>query len=244
MSPSAAVRSGYHHGDLRNALIEAAAELAQSGGPRAVTIRAAARVVGVTPTAAYRHFAGHEELLAAAKDEAMARLTAAMDEELRLRTGIEDRVERALGNLAALGRGYLNFALAQPGLFHTAFSRAGTVLPPRDAQRADGPFGKLVDALDELVACGYLPDERRPLAEFTAWSMTHGMAMLFVDGPMREAGEDIRDEALLRSMLLFAEGLGGGALSEQRRAVVARAARGPAHDARSADVPLGGGDAS
>jgi AcrR family transcriptional regulator len=65
---SSAGKRGYHHGDLRNALVAAAAELAAKGGPQSVTIRAAAREVGVTPTAAYRHFAGHEDLLNAAKE--------------------------------------------------------------------------------------------------------------------------------------------------------------------------------
>src|SRR5690242_15991484 len=74
VTTSGTARATYHHGDLRNALIGAAADLAERGGPDAVTIRAAAREVGVTPTAAYRHFAGQADLVDAAKAEALQRM--------------------------------------------------------------------------------------------------------------------------------------------------------------------------
>ncbi|MFF5987404.1 TetR/AcrR family transcriptional regulator [Prauserella flavalba] len=225
MSSSAPVRAAYHHGDLRNALIEAAARLAAEGGPGAVTIRAAARAVGVTPTAAYRHFAGHEQLLDAAKDEAMVRMNDSMLTELAQRTPSPDRIAAALGNLAAIARGYLNFALAQPGLFRTAFCAVGHVLPPPDQQAEYSPFRTLVAALDDLVAAGYLPPERRPMAEFGAWSMAHGLAMLLLDGPLRELDAQAREEIVVRSLVIFAEGLGGGGLSGELRAVVVAAAR-------------------
>jgi AcrR family transcriptional regulator len=61
-------RAGYHHGDLPNALADAATNLARSGGPEAVVLREAARQVGVSAAAAYRHYVGHGELLAAVKD--------------------------------------------------------------------------------------------------------------------------------------------------------------------------------
>src|SRR5688500_8744345 len=82
VTTSSAARNSYHHGDLRNALARAAADLAASGGPDAVTIRGAAREVGVTPTAAYRHFANQADLLLAAKDLAMAGMTAAIADYL------------------------------------------------------------------------------------------------------------------------------------------------------------------
>ncbi|PXY22444.1 TetR/AcrR family transcriptional regulator [Prauserella muralis] len=226
MSSSVSVRAGYHHGDLRNALIEAAAELARTGGPQAVTIRAAARAVGVTPTAAYRHFSGHEQLLDATRDEAMLRMSQAMNTELACRPEDTDRVTRALRDLAAIGRGYLNFALAQPGLFRTAFCLDAKPLPPVDEQVNDGPFQKLLTVLDELVDCGYLPAERRPMAEFAAWSLVHGMATLLIDGALSDAGEDVRKEVVVRSMTIFAEGLGGATLTPELRAAVADAARG------------------
>ncbi|HEV7626499.1 MAG TPA: helix-turn-helix domain-containing protein, partial [Streptomyces sp.] len=72
-------KSAYHHGDLRNALIEAATDLARDGGPEAIVLRAVARRVGVSPTAAYRHFAGQAELLHAVKELGQQRLTESME---------------------------------------------------------------------------------------------------------------------------------------------------------------------
>lgn len=213
-------RRGYHHGDLRNALIEAAAQLALDGGPESVTIRAAARAVGVTPTAAYRHFAGHEDLLHAAKTQAMDGLTQAMNEQIRGLPDIADRTVRALSNFAAVGRGYLDFAFGHPGLFRTAFSRGGPVLPPLDQQPTDSPFVKLVEAMDELVNVGYLPADRRPMAEITAWSLVHGLAMLVTDGPLREIDESSRREALLRSMEILAAGLTNGPMPDELHTVI------------------------
>lgn len=222
MSSSEPSRSQYHHGDLRNALIEAAASLAREGGPSAVTIRAAARAVGVTPTAAYRHFAGHEELLDAAKDEAMVRLGNAMNTELRARGEVTEPAARAMGNLAAIGRGYVDFAVTQTGLFRTAFCDGGKVMPPLEEHPDYSPFRKLVHALDDLVACGYLAPERRPLAEYAAWSLAHGIASLFVDGPMRESDAATKEEILTRSLVIFGRGLGSGISADEMEAIVAR----------------------
>lgn len=165
-------KRAYHHGDLRNALIGAAATLAEAGGPAAVTVRAAAREVGVTPTAAYRHFAGHEELLLAAQQQAQRSLFAAMSEGL---TADASPIER----LRAAGSGYITFALAEPGLFRTAFCEPAS----RGALAGDEPaFALLSSLLDELVTTGYTDPADRPNAEAAAWSAVHGLAALLLDG--------------------------------------------------------------
>lgn len=210
----------YHHGDLRNALISAAAELAAEGGPGSVTIRAAARQVGVTPTAAYRHFAGQEQLLSAARDSALDELTAAMRKELAGRAQSDDPVRYALGSLAALGRGYIAFARAEPGLFRTVFWWDGPPVSERDGQRPDDPFGLLLESLDELVAVGYLTVERRPLAEVAAWSMVHGLAML-LDGPLRDVPPEVRTEAIVKAILVLGHGLSGTGLTPEQETLLA-----------------------
>jgi AcrR family transcriptional regulator len=211
MAPSAPGKRGYHHGDLRNALVTAAAELAAKGGPGSVTIRAAAREVGVTPTAAYRHFAGHEELLAAAKEYAMAELTEAMNTEVATLPATSDPVHRVLTRLAAIGRGYIVFARSQPGLFRTVFSPEGMVLPPPEDKEGRGPYLLLLSSLDELVEVGYLSADRRPMAEVSAWAMVHGLAAL-LDGPLRDLSESEQDEAIVRSMVVLGHGLGGNGM--------------------------------
>src|SRR4051812_4340524 len=115
------LRATYHHGDLRNALVDAAADLAERGGPDAVTIRAAAggggpagvptraaaRGAGVPPPAAYRHFAGHAELLDAAKGEALERMATMILEALGDPPEGGDAVDAALHRMRAGGRGYV-----------------------------------------------------------------------------------------------------------------------------------------
>jgi AcrR family transcriptional regulator len=207
MVSSATAKRGYHHGDLRNALAEAAAKLAQTGGPEKVTVRAAARSVGVTPTAAYRHFAGHEELLAAAKEQCLTRLGATMQRELTSLPASGDRVRLALRNLVAAGRAYIRFAMEEPGLFRTAFSQGGAILD-RESVEEETSFGILVGLLDELVATGFLAQEHRPMAEVAAWSTVHGLALLMLDGPLRDVSEEAKAEAIKRTVLLMLRGLG------------------------------------
>jgi len=217
MVTSGTAKRAYHHGDLRNALIDAAAELAAEGGPDSVTIRAAARVVGVTPTAAYRHFAGHEELLAAAKERAMGEMVAAMHTSLARYVETGDAVGDSLGRLAAAGRGYIAFALAQPGLFRTFCAYA----PPEDAagDAVDDPFRILLNSLDDLVRVGYLSPQRRELAEFTAWSLVHGLSTL-LDGPLREMPDEVKEEVIARSIVTIGHGLAGAGLTPEQEAVL------------------------
>jgi AcrR family transcriptional regulator len=205
---SGTAKRGYHHGDLRNALAEAAAALAQDGGPGSVTVRAAARSVGVTPTAAYRHFAGHEELLSAAKEQCGQRLAEMMNAQLLTLPATGNRVLLSLRNLHAAGRAYLNFALQEPGMFRTCFSQGGAVLDKDPSQYLGNAFGVVVGLMDELAAVGYLTPERRPMAEVAAWSAVHGLALLMLDGPLRDVSEQAKEEAFKRTSLMLLRGLG------------------------------------
>jgi AcrR family transcriptional regulator len=204
-----AARATYHHGDLRNALLHAGAKLAESGGPDAVTIRAAARLAGVTPTAAYRHFADHTELLEAVRQLAMQRLSAAMTRYLRHLPATNDPVAAAVDRLRSTGRGYIHFALTEPGLFRTAFFAGKATTNPHRPEDS-GPFAMLCDALDGLVDVGYLAAEDRPLAEFAAWSAVHGLALLLIDGPLRPLPRRERDAIIDRALDVIDRGLSTG----------------------------------
>ncbi len=201
----------YHHGDLRNALVRASAELAGQGGPQAVTIRAAARVVGVTPTAAYRHFDGQDDLLGAAKAAAQDALAAAMRHYLDRLPPRDDPVQGALERLVAIGRGYVRFATSEPGLFRTAFctTSGSKVAPSGPSIEPGSPFGTLVETLDELVRVGYLDPAHRPMAEITAWATVHGLSSLLVDGPLH-ADEATRTAYVDRAIDMVARGLATG----------------------------------
>jgi len=194
-------RQNYHHGDLRHALLSAGIDLAREGGPDAVVLREATRRVGVSPNAAYRHFADRDALLTAVSDAALAELAASIDAIFdRIPEGDPETVARA--QLRAVGTGYVAFALDQPGLFRTAFFVPAD-LETSSAPTKAGPSGRsplelLSAALDALVKCGVMPAERRPQAEFLAWSSVHGFAILLIDGPLRALPREHADAVTQR----------------------------------------------
>lgn len=208
MSTSIPARPSYHHGDLRNALIEAGKELAATGGPEAVTVRAAAKAVGVTPTAAYRHFASHADLVDAVKATAVARLAERMDAAMAKVSG-PDPVTTATMRLKATGEAYLKFATEDTGSFMVAFNR-GLQHEPDPAQflaNRETAFGRLTEALDELVRVGYLSPEARVNAEFVAWSVVHGLANLTLFGPLSAMPADEYDALIDKSLCAIIDGL-------------------------------------
>jgi len=207
-------RETYRHGDLRRALVAAGVEMARRGGPEAVVLREATRRAGVAPSAAYRHFADRRALLDAVCSAALAELAGAMEAEL---AGLPRDVEPdggpavARACFGAVGRGYLRFAREEPGLFRTAFSASenlgNTASPVKAGEGGLTPFQLLGSALDGLVEAGVLPPERRPGAEFLAWSAVHGLAMLLIDGPLRGLDEVTGDDVGRRLIDMVERGL-------------------------------------
>ena len=204
-------RDTYRHGDLRRALVKAGLELARGGGPEAVVLREATRRAGVAPSAAYRHFADRRALLDAVCSAAQAALAVAMEEELDGLPNGGAYAEAARGRLRAVGTGYLRFAQAEPGLFRTAFSASDNLRsaasPARAGEGGLTPFQLLAAALDGLVEAGVLPRERRPGAEFLAWSAVHGLAMLLIDGPLRGLDRAQAEGATRRLLDMVERGL-------------------------------------
>ncbi len=202
-------RTAYHHGDLRNALIEAATDLAREGGPDAVVLRAAARRVGVSPTAAYRHFSGQGDLLFAVKVRGQQYLVDSMADAGEPGGAGEAPGEDVEQVMIAMGRGYLSFALREPGLFRAAFCNTPDlaielgddgVPRPVSGEWQFQSFEMLIDVLDRFVASGRMPVHRRPGAEMTAWSMLHGLAVLLLDGPFSRLPADQREAAVDRAL--------------------------------------------
>jgi AcrR family transcriptional regulator len=179
----------YHHGDLRSALVAAGLRLARHGGVSAVALREATRTVGVSPNAAYRHFADREALVLAVAVEAQHRLARSMLDRMNDIDPDAEPARRALERLRAVGLGYIEFARSEPGWFELAFLThdeapdggalvsAGDSVPP--------PFQLLLDALDELVDAHVLTPERRVNAEWACWSTVHGFADLVTRGPLQ-----------------------------------------------------------
>jgi AcrR family transcriptional regulator len=204
-------RSTYRHGDLRRVLLDAGIALARDGGPDAVVLREATRQAGVVPNAAYRHFASRHELLQAVRAAALSALAVAMETELAKLPRERHPADIARASLRAVGTGYLRFAQAEPGLFRTAFSVPDEVEGDTDPAKAGhsglNPFQLLSAALDRLVEAGVLPPERRPGAEFLAWSAVHGLALLVIDGPLRNAAPAQRDAIAQRLLEMVEKGL-------------------------------------
>ncbi|CAN7615507.1 TetR/AcrR family transcriptional regulator [Acidovorax sp. LjRoot129] len=209
-SPPAA-RSTYRHGDLRRALLDAGIELARQGGPDAVVLREATRRAGVAPNAAYRHFANRDDLLGAVRAAAVAAVAEAMEAELTQVPATGTPTEQAHAKVRAVGAGYLRFAHAETGLFRTAFGGRFTVEQQPDPAMGGAtglnPFQHLSAALDDLVTAGALPAERRPGAEYLAWSTVHGMALLAIDGPLRGSPEPMMAALGQRLLDMVARGL-------------------------------------
>lgn len=201
-TPKTTSRTSYHHGDLRNAMIDSAVELARTGGPEAVVLREVARRVGVSATAAYRHFADAESLLEEVKRSALEGLadtlaTAvihcpvadSMASAVSVCPADGDAGDLAVARLRAAANAYIDFAIQQPGLFMTAFCHTTA---PGEVHEIGEPFADtaafqaLGALLDQVVAAGRMPAERRPGAEIAAWSVVHGFALLVVGGPLEQ----------------------------------------------------------
>lgn len=180
--------------------------MAREGGPDAIVLREATRRAGVAPNAAYRHFADRHALQSAVSAAARGMVAAAMAEQQRQLTPMDDPQQAAREHMLAVGVAYLRFAQAEPGWFRTAFTVPESLSEPT-ADGDQSPFVVLTEALDRMVEVGALPPERRAGAEFAAWSSVHGLAMLVLEGPLRALDRDQRRFAAQRVLAMVERGL-------------------------------------
>jgi AcrR family transcriptional regulator len=176
----------YHHGDLRAALIAAGMEMARHDGGSALGMRELARAVGVSPNAAYRHFANLRAMVLNVAQEAQHRLALAILSRMDAVPADTDPAGRALGCLRAFGLGYIHFALSEPGWF--ALTCESQQAPPDVGPATDNPptpHQLLLDALDAMVEAGALSPERRVDAEWSCWATIHGFAIMATSGPLQ-----------------------------------------------------------
>jgi AcrR family transcriptional regulator len=191
----------YHHGDLRSALVAAGVQAARGGGEGAVGLNRLAAGVGVSASAAYRHFPGGlDDLLVAIGDVARQGLA----ERIALRMGevtrSRDPRTLAMRRFRASGEAYVEYVLEEPGLFQVACRH------DRGRSGAD-PYGLLEGCIDDLVSTGALPAARRADAAPAAWAAVHGLAVLLTEGPLRRLDETQRQRVVARTLTMVAEGL-------------------------------------
>lgn len=198
-------RRGYHHGNLREALIEAALDLIAKKGPAGFTFADAARSVGVSPAAPYRHFRDRDALLVDVARRGFELFAAHLDQAWG--DGRPDRFT-AFENV---GRAYLAFARDEPA-YYSAMFEAGLFPEGDPALRdfADRSFAVLRKASEAL--CAGLPTEKRPpslMMSLHVWALSHGIASLFGRGDGGRRRLPMTPEELLEAgMLIYLRGLG------------------------------------
>ena len=197
-------RSSYHHGRLREALLETAEQMVDAAGPESVTVREAARRAGVSPGAPFRHFETRAALLTGVAERAMARFLAEI-------ARAEATVERAdpAARLAALGRAYARWALHHPEQFRVISTRSLIDFDGSPTLRRDN------DAIRSLVqsivadgqARGALRTADPALVELVAKALSYGLARMAVDGHFPQWGVPRKgtEAAIHRAMDLFVE---------------------------------------
>jgi AcrR family transcriptional regulator len=196
---------GYHHGDLKEALVRAALALIAEKGPAGFTFADAARWAGVSPAAPYRHFRDREELLADVARRGFEQFT------LALTKAWDDGKPDLMAAFDRLGKSYLDFAKREPS-YYSAMFEAGVSIDADPQLRAvsEAAFAVLRGAAEKLVA--QMPPKGRPPALMVAlhiWSMTHGIASLFARGDAARRTLPMAPEDLLEaSVLIYLRGLG------------------------------------
>jgi AcrR family transcriptional regulator len=165
----------YHHGDLAVALVEAGLELTRTGGVDALTVREVTRRTGVSPNAAYRHFADLDALREAVAGAVLARVAETMSQA---------PADAAAARLRTIGLAYIEFALTEPGWFSVAFF-GGRRLGPADVATTPA-FRALSAALAGMVASGEIRADAAPAAAWSCWATVHGFAELCLHGPLAE----------------------------------------------------------
>jgi AcrR family transcriptional regulator len=196
---------GYHHGNLKEALVRAALELIAEKGPSGFTFAEAARSAGVSAAAPYRHFRDRDELLSD-----VARRGFEQFEQVLARAWNDGRPDPFTA-FKRLGEAYLQFARAEPA-FYSAMFETGIPLDtdPALRQAGDRAFGVLRAATEKLIAT--MPDKGRPPALMMAlhiWALSHGIASLFARGDAARRALPMSPEDLFEAgVLVYLRGLG------------------------------------
>ncbi|TRW97499.1 TetR/AcrR family transcriptional regulator [Paracoccus sp. M683] len=171
-------RKSYHHGNLRQALVDATAALVEESGPQSFTLAEAARRAGVSPAAPYRHFKGRDDLL-----EEVARQGFIEFSEL-LETSFDEGRPDPMAAFLRLGQAYLDFARNRPGFYMAMFESGVSIAGNADLSRAaDRALGVLVSSAGALFQD--MPPDSRPPARMVAnhiWALSHGVVELFSRG--------------------------------------------------------------
>ena len=197
-------KRGYHHGNLRQALVEAALKLIETKGPTGFVLSEAAKHAGVTPAAVYRHFSGREDLIAECARQGYEIFADVMQ------FAYDSGQPSALAAFEATGRAYLAFARKYPGhyiaMFESGVSVNHTPELASSSARARSVLEKAADELSE-----HIPEDKRPPASmFSAhiWSMSHGVVELFARNSPGTQSPFAPEDLLESGIGVYLRGLG------------------------------------
>ncbi len=197
-------KRGYHHGNLRQALVDAALTLIEEKGPTGFTLSEAAKQAGVTPAAVYRHFEGRDDLIAEAARQGYEVFADLMD------YAYKKGQPSALASFEATGRAYLAFARKYPGHYVAMFESGISVNRTAELARLSGrALGVLERAAEELSA--HIPPDRRPPAQMVSahiWAMCHGVVELFARGSPGTKSPFPPEDLLESGIGVYLRGLG------------------------------------
>ena len=190
MTTSKSGKRPYHHGNLAESLLDAVDELATRFGLEAVSLRGCARLVGVAPSSAFRHYADKRALLTAFATRALTQLSEAME-------AARVRAEQTGGDtLRAVGLAYVEFAIDRPAFFRAMWHQEAIYANDPDYVAAANRLSQhLMGGFADTIA-DENPESFSP-QELLAWSAVHGLASLLVDGPVAK-GES-KDRKMTRA---------------------------------------------
>jgi AcrR family transcriptional regulator len=203
--PPPGSRRGYHHGNLREALMKAALELIAAKGPSGFTFAEAARAAGVSPAAPYRHYRDRDALMADVARRAFGLF------ELKLKQAWDAGAPDPFRAFERVGRAYLAFARSEPAQYSAMFESGLSFQAfPELHVAGERAFAVLREACGALIAT-MTEDKRPPLTMMALhiWAQSHGIASLFARGdearrPIPMTPEDLLDAAVL----IYLDGLG------------------------------------
>jgi AcrR family transcriptional regulator len=176
----------YHHPDLREAMIRVAQELLESEGPSSWTVRAAARIAGVSSGAPYRHFADKDTLLAAVATRGFD------DLRTELAAQLDSVGDDPFTRFGALGEAYVRFATARPGRYQIMFGRdiLNRDLHPELCAAADRSFAALLREIEAAQRSGVVrADTPSATIAAGAWAVVHGLADLLLSGRLNDLAD-------------------------------------------------------
>ncbi len=181
----------YHHGDLRQALIDASHQLLVEKGAENFTLADACRVAGVTTAAPYKHFRDKLEILEAIVEQGFERMAD------RLMTAVREKGEGTIEGLIAMGQAYLAFAVDETAVFRLMFGHNSAIKQAAEVQKTGRAcFGDLIEQVE--IYCTRANAEKNPMQiALGLWTFVHGAACLLTDDDYEKVAPGLDVNALI-----------------------------------------------